>query len=415
VKAVFFCLSSSLAHAGRVVRLARALQARGHTAVLAGKPGFFADPCLVQPGELAVETAWEPDLAGLMAAARGEKPQLPEEVIADRMLTDELALLDRLRPDLVVTDNRRTAVISAEIKRIPSLSLVNASMLGPHCAMAPTLDSLAKICGPVLGHKPSQVLAAEAYAHLKPSDPVPLQAQPLGTRVEWVLKRHGGRPRSFVHELCFGDRSLILDPPSLMPTRNLPKGATQIGPFFPQLIVPPPPWWDQLDAARPLVYLTYGSTGGAGFAQAVKQLANLRLQFAVTTAHVDSFSSMPRVLAARYLPPEILARARLVVCHGGTQTVYQALSVGTPVLSLPGHLETALTTIALVQAKLGVTVAPSALAADAGLLRRTVESVLKDDALRQRVKAASAGFNDAAALATAVEAAESLASGTIAR
>jgi UDP:flavonoid glycosyltransferase YjiC (YdhE family) len=89
--------------------------------------------------------------------------------------------------------------------------------------------------------------------------------------------------------------------------------------------------------------------------------------------------------------------------------VYQALACGTPVLSLPGHLETAVTAIALVQAGLGATLAASAVAADARLLRRAVESLLADDALRARVSAAAATIDDAAALRAAVDAAESLA------
>jgi UDP:flavonoid glycosyltransferase YjiC (YdhE family) len=404
VKIAFFALSGSLAHAGRVVRLARALAARGHTSILAGKPGFFADPQVVKPGEFSVETIWEPELEGLMSAARGGKPQLPEQVIAERMLTDELALLDRLRPDLVVTDNRRTAVVSAEIKQIPSLSLVNASMLGPMCAMEPRLDSLASICAPVLGVKPEQVRAG--YPGRKGSDPVPLQAQPLGTLVEQVIQRLGGKRRRLVHELCFGDRSLILDPPSLMPTRNLPPGARQVGPFFPELSVPLPSWWNEIDPEKPLIYLTYGSTGGEGFSLAVKQLANARMQVAVTTAHLQKVADMPRLLVARYLPAEILRRAKVVICHGGTQTVYQALASGTPVVTLPGHLETAMTSIALVQAQLGVSLAPSAVANKPGLLRQTVESLLTDDQLRRRV--AAVRIDDAAALRVAVETAESL-------
>src|SRR5262249_29738106 len=146
-----------------------------------------------------------------------------------------------------------------------------------------------------------------------------------------------------------------------------------------------------------------------GFAAALKQLGNDRMQVAVTTAHLDKVASMPRLLTARYLPAEILRRAQVVICHGGTQTVYQALSVGTPVVSLPGHLETAVTTIALVQAQLGVTVAPSAVAANPRLLRQSVEAVLADGALRARVAAAAPTIDEGAALRATVEAAESLA------
>ena len=43
-----------------------------------------------------------------------------------------------------------------------------------------------------------------------------------------------------------------------------------------------------------------------------------------------------RFLAARLLDPtEILSRAKLTVCHGGSGTVYQSLAAGVPLLCVP--------------------------------------------------------------------------------
>src|SRR5262249_11767903 len=110
----------------------------------------------------------------------------------------------------------------------------------------------------------------------------------------------------------------------------------------------------------------------------------------------------------RYLPAEILKRARLVVCHGGTQTVYQSLASGTPLVMMPDHLETATTTIAVVQAKLGVTLSPAAIAAHSMRLRQAIESMLGDEELRARVAKVAKEIDDAAALRIAVETAEGL-------
>ncbi len=406
----FFCLSSSLGHVGRTVSLARALAARSHKIILVGS-GFFLDPIVVPRGEFQIEPIWEPDLDVLLAPSRGGIVSIPEHELFDRALTDERELLAKLRPDVVVSDNRRTALVTAEVLGIPSLSLVNATMLGVHCALQPRLDLLAAICGPAAGISPEEMLAAPMYAGKSPSDPISLPAVKLSAAVDDVIEAHGGKRRVFLHRLCFGDRTLVLDPPHVMPTRDLPEGAMQIGPIFPNLDTPLPPWWDTLDPSKTIIYLTFGSTGIEGFEYAARQLIDSGTQCVMSTAHVADAARVPGIFAARYFPMwEILKRAQLVVCHGGTQTVYQALAAGTPVLTLPSHLETALTTVAIVQAGLGSTVPRNSIAQNPTLLTNCVETMLTDRALQSRVQDFAATIDSAASLAAAVKAAEELTS-----
>src|SRR5262245_38809209 len=108
----FFCLSSSLGHVARIVTLARALAKRSHNIILIGG-GYFLDPIIVTPGEFQIETIWEPDLDLVLAPSRGETVSYSEHEIFDRALNTELDMLKKLRPDVVVSDNRRTALVTA--------------------------------------------------------------------------------------------------------------------------------------------------------------------------------------------------------------------------------------------------------------------------------------------------------------
>lgn len=48
----------------------------------------------------------------------------------------------------------------------------------------------------------------------------------------------------------------------------------------------------------------------------------------------------PHTRVARYVPGQAAAaRADLVICNGGSATVYQALAAGTPVLGIPSNLD----------------------------------------------------------------------------
>lgn len=235
----------------------RAAQA-GHEVILAGAPGRLADPLLVGPSPPVVERLDEPPLEELLRPSRGLPSRISEVELFERALAQDRALFERVRPDLVVADNRRSSPVAAQGLGIPTVSLSTAALLGPHCAFVPTLDQVARIVAPCLGLPPSAVREDPRFQGLPDEAEVPLQPALLGERLRELAGTPTRRPR-LVHDLSFGDRSLILDPPALLPTRHLPPGAVQPGPLFPRLHAPStrlPP-----RGARPRLYLSFGATG----------------------------------------------------------------------------------------------------------------------------------------------------------
>lgn len=105
-----------------------------------------------------------------------------------------------------------------------------------------------------------------------------------------------------------------------------------------------PDWWNGDD--RPLVYVTFGSvianvpTPVPIYDIAVKAVADLPARVLLTTGATGespvSAAPASHVHVARWVPQaDVLAHARVVVCHGGSGTTLGALAAGVPLVVTP--------------------------------------------------------------------------------
>jgi MGT family glycosyltransferase len=126
------------------------------------------------------------------------------------------------------------------------------------------------------------------------------------------------------------------------PRRNLPDKIRFIGPLVPpSRAIALPPWWDTLDAARPVVVVTQGTVQNGDLGRLVgptlTALAGEPVTVVVTTGGVP-VEAIPTALpanarAAQFLPfDRLLPRAALLVTNGGYGAVTQALSFGVPLI-----------------------------------------------------------------------------------
>jgi UDP:flavonoid glycosyltransferase YjiC (YdhE family) len=165
-------------------------------------------------------------------------------------------------------------------------------------------------------------------------------AQALNT-----VRREHGLP-SLGHDLrqtyTYADHTLYADIPQLIPTSKLPANHHFLGAVLWSPDVPIPDWWEDLDDERPLVYVTLGSSGRSELLPVVLEaLSGLPVTVMAATAGRVSLARVPaNARVADYLPGEAAAaRARLVICNGGSPTTQQALTAGIPVLGIPGNLD----------------------------------------------------------------------------
>ena len=302
---------------------------------------------------------------------------------------EELALIDRIRPDLIVGDFRLSLAVSAPLRRIPYFSLTNAHW-SPYAQLAtwPVPDL------PVVRALGSTIAAA-GFNLARPLV-FKIHARPLNR-----LRKRYGLPAvgDMRHAYTWGDQTLYLDVPELIPTSRLPANHRFIGPIVWEPPTAHPPWWNDLPENRPTIYLTLGSSGPAKMLPAIiGALADLPVTLLVATAGRFELGRLPpNVYAADYLPGQAAAaRSSLVVCNGGSGTVYQSLSEGTPVIGIPSNLDQHLTMYYVMAAGAGSLLRSERLTA--GALRLEVTKTMADPGVRTHAHQVANWFRSRSAI-----------------
>jgi UDP:flavonoid glycosyltransferase YjiC (YdhE family) len=152
------------------------------------------------------------------------------------------------------------------------------------------------------------------------------------------------------------DFILYADVPAMGNLGELPGNHEYLGPILWSPEVELPAWWDQLPVDKPIVYVTFGSSGKSKLLSVLlRGLADLPISVVAATARRVDPSDVPsNAFIADYLPGEQAARqADLVICNGGSPTTYQALAEGTPVLGIATNLDQHLNMQAVTRAGVG--------------------------------------------------------------
>lgn len=289
----------------------------------------------------------------------------------------DLALLERVQPELVIGDLRLSLSVSAAKLGVPYAALINAYWNPPEGAAGL----------PMPEHPAIALLGAERVApHFHRGLPFMLAhfAAPLNR-----LRRRYGLPAigDLLACMTHGDHVLYPDVPQLTPVPHPPAHHHFLGPVLWSPAVPLPDFWDELPRRRPIVYVTLGSSGQLRVVDTVlRALAPLPVQVLLSTAGRYVPTALPdNVLCAPYLPGDLAARkASLVICNGGSSTGYQALCEGTPVLGLPYNMDQYLAMQAIARAGAG-RMQRSGTASVLGV-RDAVEQLLQDDLVHERAR-----------------------------
>lgn len=321
----------ALAHVSRLLEIAKALRARGHSVLFAGHGKYLqvanwdGFPIAELPG-ISVEQ--------LVRAVRSQKLwELYPEPQLEAFIEAELGLYDKFQPDLVLLDNRPSARTSSEKAGLKSVSVLNVHMsnhkripfysLGNHAGW----DSFA---GLKLLDRLENANECFFYDRLV-----------MGglNRIRHRL----GLPRLYGYEHEEGDLALFADIPEFSPVRRLPPNARYVGPLTWHNTLPAPACLHQLQAGKPTVYLSLGSDSLEELLHDLVVLARRGIQIVVATggAAVERDLSVPEgVFLENYVNTDVLLPyCDLVCCHGGNGTIYQALAFGLPLVVVATHAE----------------------------------------------------------------------------
>ncbi len=293
-------------------------------------------------------------------------------------VSEELSLLQQVRPALVVSDFRPTVSISAELTGTAHAALANV-VWSPFRMLDfdPNPDS---------GALPGKGLLAGSKSKNTPSATESINS----------VRRQYGLPlvQGYCEIVTRGDYTLYVDPPAFVDTKPLPDNHMFLGPIWWSPDVSKPSWWRCWDPDLPLIYVTLGSTGRAALLPTlVHSLQDLSATILVASAGRGDLGEVPEnVFVADYVPGlEATGYAAVTVCNGGSTTAYQSLNHGTPIVGLWSNLDQYLTSSAIKRAGAGESCHVSAV--DASGIRQLVLSVSEDRRYQTAAKRLSQDFN----------------------
>jgi UDP:flavonoid glycosyltransferase YjiC (YdhE family) len=324
---LFFAEAVSLAHVARAVALAQSLDQSRYEIHLACDQRYanlFQQPSFsIHPIRSLASGEFQNRLA------KGDPLYTVPEVRS--YVKEDLQVIASVNPAVVIGDFRLSLSISARIAGVPYMTVTNAHW-SPYARpqfIVPELAITTRF-GPRLGQRLFNLMRPAVFVH-------------HAWAVNKVRREYGLPAVGYSLPWIFteADQTLYADIPQLVPIHHVPSHHYYIGPVLwsPQT---KPPWWDTVPENRPTAYVNLGSSGRSDLLPAVLQaLASLGVEAMVSTAGRPFPASVGgHVWISNYLPGvEAAARANLVICNGGSATVYQALTAGVPVLGIPNNLD----------------------------------------------------------------------------
>jgi UDP:flavonoid glycosyltransferase YjiC (YdhE family) len=319
----------TLAHVSRPIALAQALDPARHEAILAVEPRFRS---LWEGLPFEVRSIRSIPREQFLAALAKGRPVYDVETLRGYVREDR-ELIREVAPDAIVGDFRLSLSVSARLEGVPYLAITNAYW-SPHARPRfplPELRPLTTLLPIPVAKGVFDLVRPLAFA----SHSAPLNR---------VREENGLPPlgRDLRRIYTDADHVLYADTPELAPIEDAPANHHYLGPILWSPPIDLPGWWGELPDDRPIVYVNLGSSGrGSLLGRALAALADLPVS--VVAASVDGGQagrSVGNAWLAPFLPGrEAAARSRLVVCNGGSPSVHQALSVGTPAIGLAENMD----------------------------------------------------------------------------
>lgn len=321
----------TLSHISRPLAIAAELRARGHDIIFAGdspKDHFIRG----EGFEVLPTYQVEPDI--LFSRIREGKLQFVSAEELYRLIAADRDLYRQVRPDLVLSDGRFSAPLSAGLDGIPQAAVVNVS----------STEYRALPYIPFFAWLPEKIFKRDSVLW-KSLDRFNLALEMLvfdnAATVFKKLSRQFALPRTVTATNCLAgnDLTLLADIPEYFPTRDLPADYHYIGPLTWQSPLPPPAWWPPKNDGKRLVYFTMGTTWmGGSFTVLYEQLRREGLTAIIATGgQARGLQTIDgEVYVEEFVDGDlVMAACDLVVCHGGNGTIYQALQHGKPIVGIP--------------------------------------------------------------------------------
>lgn len=347
MKILYLSEAVSLAHFGRPLVLAKIAQKHGF------KNYFAVSDRIQQKMKSELEGVEVFNLPTIEDKKFYDRVQRCKFFYTVEELTDyveaEVKLINELKPDLIVSDFRLTAPISASITNTPLLTITNAYWSpNSSCEFLPPAAGIFNLL-------PSNA-SLYLFKYLRP-----YFFKNFGKELNQVRQKYGLEKRNDFRELYTdGDKTAYLDLPQFVSLDSLPRNHFFLGPIIwsPKLADTTLP-----EFSKRYAYISLGSTGHKGcLVNVIKAVWKQNLIPIISGLNeVESkkyFKKLPRlktesIIQPMIKPESILPYCKISICHGGSGTVYQSLSYGVPVICLPYNPDQSLVSLSVSQKQLG--------------------------------------------------------------
>lgn len=299
--------------------------------------------------------------------------RLYTERIIEAYVNEELALFDKVKPDVIVGDFRLSLTISAPFAKIPLVNLINAYW-SPYAIR----DSF-----PIPEHPVVKWLGYEMASKYFP------RIQPYAfyfftLPFNRIRKKYGlSEIPGMLELLTFGDATIYPDCPETVTLTEVPKGHSFIGPVIwsPEEVVKV----EKQD--KPLIYATLGSSGAVEkLPVLIAALKKLPVRAMIATGgRAKEYTINENITLKSFLPGTPLSKiSDLVVSNGGSSTGYQALEQGTPVLGIPSNIDQHLATQIIDNTRAGLSIRSDQIKEEK--LVNAISRILEDSTFRNNAE-----------------------------
>lgn len=388
-KALIFCEGIWLAHTARPLQVARALRAGGWD-VEFGAHGRFSSLPVSEGFQVHSVSTMDPERA--IERIRNARIGYDRRTV-ELYVEDERTVIRRVAPDVILNDFRLPVAISARLEGVPFANILNAYWTNHYAPRQRSPEDF--ILTRLLGKRFTSAIMPSVVAPI-----LRLYARPFNA----VAKSCGLETFGNIYDVMDSPHlNLICDLEEFMPMEGQPERFKYIGPIMWEPSVEPPDWLERVDPGRPSIYFSMGSTGFAHYYDVLRRaFEGTEFQVLLTTGGADA-GEMPENFFVAALAPALglIERCRLVICHGGNGTIYQALSRGVPVLGIPTFHDQDFNMQRVEDLGLGAALYPRGLTPQ--LLCETAERLMGDEAVRASCGVLGEKIREANAPARAVE------------
>jgi len=325
---LFIAEAVTLAHVARPLALARMLDPARYEVFFACDSRYNSLLDTSRYKVLTIDSISNGEFLKLLASGK----RLYSKATLAAYVSADLELIEACQPDIIVGDFRLSLSVSARLAAKPYITISNAywSPYAKPRFIVPELPLLT-FTGVKLGQRLFDLMGPVAFRY---------HALPLNQ-----LRKQYGLPSlglNLARIYTDADHTLYADIPQLIPTYELPDTHHYVGPTLWSPAGSLPTWWNMLPDDKPIVYVTLGSSGNGNLLSTIlKALATAPLTIIAASAGKWQPKDCPsNAYVADYLPGEAAAqRASVVISNGGSQTCYQALACGKPIIGIPSNLD----------------------------------------------------------------------------